>query len=95
MTVGIVVIYLGYTFASYGVVLLRGYDITLKQWIDPVHPLTTWPAPNSVPPGQVFPGAESASQGTGTESPGIAQRIERALPGNLRQAFEQLLTGIF
>jgi hypothetical protein len=60
VTAGIVVIFLGYTVASYGVVLARGYDITFKEWIDPLNPYS-WPKGQipKVPPGQVFPGGAS------------------------------------
>jgi len=42
MTGAIIILFAGYCVASYGVVLLRGYDITLKEWLDPVHPYQ-WP----------------------------------------------------
>ena len=56
LTAGLVVIMAGYAIASYGVVLLRGYDIRWSSWINPLNPYV-WPAgpvPN-VPPTQVFP----------------------------------------
>lgn len=59
MTAGIVVMFAGYTIASYGIVLLRGYDITWKQWINPLAPWT-WPAKGTqipkVPATQFLPG---------------------------------------
>lgn len=58
MTVALLVIFGGYTVGSYGWVLLKGYDITFKEWVDPLHPYT-WPSsgkPGAIPPGQVFPG---------------------------------------
>lgn len=57
MTVAIVGIFAGYTVASYGWILLKGYDITFKQWVNPLNPFT-WPAsgnPPTVPAGSVFP----------------------------------------
>jgi hypothetical protein len=42
ITAGIVVLFAGYAIGSYGVVLLRGYDITWKQWISPLNPYP-WP----------------------------------------------------
>lgn len=57
MTAGIIVIFAGYTIASYGICLLRDYDIPFRQWINPLNPFQ-WPARGSVPkiPGsQVLP----------------------------------------
>lgn len=56
MTIGILTIFAGYTIASYGVVLLRGYDIHWTRWINPLNPWR-WPAgpvPHA-PPTVVFP----------------------------------------
>jgi hypothetical protein len=56
MTAGILILFASYTIASYGIVLMRGYDIPWKQWIDPMDPWQ-WPS-GQVPktPGtQVFP----------------------------------------
>jgi hypothetical protein len=57
MTAVILIIVGGYTVASYGWVLLKGYDITFKQWVNPLNPYT-WPAsgaPATVAAGNVFP----------------------------------------
>jgi hypothetical protein len=56
MTAGILVLFGAYTIGSYGVVLLKGWDIPWRAWVDPLHPWTTWPAPK-IPAGQVFPSA--------------------------------------
>jgi hypothetical protein len=68
MTFAILVVFGGYTVASYGWILLQGYDITFKQWIDPLHPLTTWPAKGSVTAGSVFPTGAAAT----TSAAGLA-----------------------
>lgn len=58
MTAVVVLFALGaYAVLSYGYVLIRGWDITFKQWVDPLNPYQ-WPAsgdPPTVPTGQVFP----------------------------------------
>jgi hypothetical protein len=46
MTAGILLIFAGYTVVSYGVCLLRDYDIPWKQWINPLDP---WKWPATVP----------------------------------------------
>lgn len=55
-TLGVLIVFAGYTVASYGIVLLRGYDIPLAQWVNPLDPWQ-WPSADipTVPPGQVFP----------------------------------------
>lgn len=59
MTLAIATLFAGYAIASYGHVLLKGWDITPRQWIDPIHPWT-WPAKGSdipkVPATQFLPG---------------------------------------
>jgi hypothetical protein len=53
-TVGILVIFAGYAIASYGVVLLRGWDITFRSWVDPLHAYV-WPSQiPHIPATQVF-----------------------------------------
>jgi hypothetical protein len=58
MTAAILVVFTGYAVASYGYVLLRGWDITFKQWINPLDAFS-WsgfdPTTDLVPSGQVFP----------------------------------------
>ena len=60
MTVGILAIFAGYTVASYGVCLLRDYDIPWKAWVNPLSPWT-WPKDvPKIPATQVFPSAARA-----------------------------------
>lgn len=62
MTTTIVMWFAGYTIASYGYVLLKGWNITLRQWVSPLNPYQ-WPSSGtvpSVPKGQVFPGGSAA-----------------------------------
>lgn len=60
ISLGIVLIFGGYSVASYGYVLVRGWDITATQWWSPVHPWTWQGDPKTVPPGQIMPGATPA-----------------------------------
>lgn len=56
MTYGIIGIFAGYTIASYAVVLVKGYDIPFKAWVNPIHPWQ-WPS-GGVPkakPTQILP----------------------------------------
>lgn len=57
MTAAILVTFAGYAIASYGYVLLQGWDIPWRGWIDPLHAYV-WPSsglPDPIPAGQVFP----------------------------------------
>lgn len=54
---GMIVAFAGYAIASYGYVLIRGWDISWASWINPLSPYK-WPAsgsPATVPASQVFP----------------------------------------
>lgn len=52
---GMGIMFLGYTLSSWGYVLVRGYNITLGEWLDPVHAYK-WPKePKKVPHGHIFP----------------------------------------
>jgi hypothetical protein len=55
MTAGLLVVFAGYTIASYGIVLLRGYDIPFKQWIDPMDPWQWEATVKTIPPTQIWP----------------------------------------
>lgn len=63
--VGVIMFWAFYGVGSYGWVLVKGYDITARQWFSPLNPYT-WPAPGEtiprVPLGHLFP--------TGTAGPG-------------------------
>jgi hypothetical protein len=69
-TVAILIMFAGYTIGSYGIVLLRDYNITWKQWINPLNPWR-WSNPlNPIPKGQLWPGgAGSTSQTGGSDIP--------------------------
>ena len=51
-------IFAGYAVASYGVVLLKGWDIPWRDWINPVH-AWQWPASGTdipkTPPTRILP----------------------------------------
>ena len=62
-----------YTVGTWGYVLIKGYNITLREWVTPLHPYAgTWP-PKCVPPGFIFPtstqpGVDCASAQKGSAS---------------------------
>lgn len=58
MFVPILLVAAAYSLMTYGRILVKGYDITFTQWVNPLTPYQ-WPAdggdPPVVPEGQVFP----------------------------------------
>ena len=72
----IIVIFTGYTAASYGIVLMKSWEITFRSWVSPLHPYQ-WPAdgsaPQPMPDGQLFPGGPVAlSTESSTPPPGVS-----------------------
>ena len=69
---GIAMVWAGYGLGSWGWILVKGYNITLREWFSPLHPYQ-WPASTSatiprVPKGSLFP----TSSTSGTSSAGGA-----------------------
>ena len=55
IALGMLVLYGGYAVGSWGYVLVKGYNITLWEWIDPLT-VYKWPSsPPKVPKGHIFP----------------------------------------
>ena len=79
VVLSILVLFTGYTVTSYGVVLLHGWNVTFKQWINPLDAYT-WPAdgadPDPIPPGQLFPGSAA------TDTAGPFPKVGPAAPKN-------------
>jgi hypothetical protein len=59
---GVLLLLAGYGVASYGYVLIKGYNITPREWFSPLNPYQ-WPAPGAtiprVPQGSLFPTAKA------------------------------------
>ena len=72
LPIGMVLTFVGYGIGSWGYVLVKGYNISLRQWFSPLHP---WQGPldkaGMVPQGQIFPGAKGAAS-SGQQSGGPA-----------------------
>lgn len=59
----IVLGFTAYTVYTWGYILIKGYNITLREWVTPLHPYSgTWP-PAHVPPGSIFPTSKGGSGG--------------------------------
>lgn len=84
--VAIVLGAVAYTLGTWGLLLVKGYNVTLKDWVDPLHPYSgEWP-PKCVPPGYIFPTSAAAGVdckaktpgGTGSNDPAV-RRAQRAM----------------
>lgn len=69
IAVGVVLLWSAYGVASYGYVLVRGWDIPARQWFSPLSPYQ-WPKsgdPPPIPQDQILPGqpGTGASEGGG------------------------------
>ena len=62
---GIILFAVGYTLGSWGYLLIKGYNITLREWVTPLHPFTgTLDSKGFVPPGHIFPTSSAAASGS-------------------------------
>jgi hypothetical protein len=56
LPLGMVLGVAGYGVATWGYLLVKGYNITLREWFSPLHPYTgSLTAAGTVPSGSVFP----------------------------------------
>lgn len=75
MVLGFVLIWAAYGVSSYGWVLLKGYNITARQWFSPLHPFSgDLDSEGCVPKGHIFPvsgqGGPCTTPKTGNVAPG-------------------------
>ncbi len=76
LVLGMAFVFAGYSVSSYGVILLKGWDIPFRSWMSPLNPWQ-WPAGGAVPlipDTKLFPTSAStaASSGTSSTNPGAA-----------------------
>jgi hypothetical protein len=61
---GMAIGWFGYGFASWGYCLMRGYDVKLTDWLNPIHPYTGgWPPPQ-IPDTSILPTGASGTTST-------------------------------
>lgn len=74
----------GWTLGLWGWCLVRGYDVSLGQLINPVHQLD-WKTATAqqIPNTQIVPGGQNAaSSSSGSSQPGQAQKTANQAAGN-------------
>lgn len=75
LPLGMILGFAGYGVGTWGYILVKGWNISLRQWFSPVHPYTGDLAKaGTVPAGQIFPGGKGQAQpqagaNTGTQTP--------------------------
>lgn len=58
-----VITWFGYTLASWGYIVVKGYNVTLSAWANPMKPYAgAWP-PAQLDPAVLLPGGTSTSSG--------------------------------
>lgn len=87
LPLGMVLLWAGYGVASWGYVLNKGYNISLRQWFSPIHPWTgDISKAGPIPPGRLFPGKgasgpqnsqNAGAAGSNTGSGGQATQIQQ------------------
>jgi hypothetical protein len=56
LPLGMILGFAGYGVSTWGYILVKGYNITLREWFSPLHPFTgALDSNGQVPPGSVFP----------------------------------------
>lgn len=71
LPLGMVLLWAGYGVASWGYVLNKGYNISLRQWFSPIHPWTGDIAKaGMIPKGKLFPTGKTGPQNS--QNPGTA-----------------------
>jgi len=59
--VGFGALWAGYAVASWGYLLIKGYNISFREWVSPLHPYQgPWP-PAKIPAGFIFPHAAGST----------------------------------
>jgi hypothetical protein len=82
LPLGMVVLFIGYGTGSYGWIVVKGYNITLREWFSPLHPYQGPLDGNGcVPQGSLF---AKAGQGGPCKSAGLTNPIQKQQRQNLR-----------
>jgi hypothetical protein len=75
LTLGMVVVFAGYTVGSYGWVLVKGWNIPFRRWVSPLNPYT-WPSgggdPTPIPANKLFPSSVAPAAARGAAPAGTA-----------------------
>lgn len=57
LAVGFAALWGGYAVASWGYLLIKGYNVSFRSWVSPLNPYSgAWP-PAKIPPGFIWPHA--------------------------------------
>jgi hypothetical protein len=80
LPLGMGLAFVGYGVGTWGYVLVKGYNISLREWFSPLHPFTgALSKAGMIPAGQLFPGRPSSAGGTSAPNP-----VQKQQQQNLR-----------
>jgi len=77
--VGVLIVWGGYAVTSWGLCLIKGYNVTLGQWVNPVSPFQ-WPSGPVplIPATQIWPdGKATAAAPSQPSSPDISTQMQQ------------------
>ena len=70
LPLGLILGSIGYGVGTWGYILVKGYNITLREWFSPLHPFTgALDSNGTVPKGSIFPTSGKGDTGSGAPSP--------------------------
>lgn len=64
LVLGAALLYGGYIVASFGWIMLRGWDIPFRSWVSPLNPYQWAGTPSPIPATQIFPSVGGGIEGT-------------------------------
>lgn len=80
LTFGMLITWAGYAVGSWGYCLIKGYDITFREWVSPLNSYS-YPSggPKPIPKGQLLPGGSASA--TAAQSGGPVGGPSTGTPG--------------
>lgn len=81
LPLGMVLSVVAYGVTTYGYILVKGYNVTLRQWFSPLNPYTgSLSAAGTVPPGNLWPTTKSAPANATADSTGEVSAAPQKSP---------------
>ena len=84
LPLGMILGFAGYGLGSWGYILVKGYNITLREWFSPLHPFTgALDSNGTVPAGSIFP---TTGKGSSSSAGGGLSPVQKQQKQNLKTA---------
>jgi hypothetical protein len=75
LPLGFGITWLGYSLGLYGWCLIKGYNVTFRQLVNPVTIYTTWPPPAINDPAVIWPPGGSLGGAEGSAGPAPTTQV--------------------